>query len=103
MPRKQGQHDIAPVIRRAFIAAATRLGKGDSEAGLRDLLEKELEANPIPTLNAMAKFMPREHNITGTLEHEHTHTHESVSESVEWITGMLGDGQKKPTEKPDTH
>jgi len=40
MPRPKGQHDIAPIIRRAFVKAANEIGNGDSEAGLRKIMKK---------------------------------------------------------------
>lgn len=105
MPRAKGQHDIAPIIRRAFIGAVTRIGNGDSESGLRDIIEEELKNNPIATLNVLSRFMPREHNVQGSVEHEHSHshTHESVSETSEWIAGLIGDTKKKPSKKSVSH
>lgn len=100
---RKATHDIAPVIRRAFVAAASRLGKGDSEAGLRKLLEKSLAENPLATLQAISKFLPRENIISGEVKHDHKHEHVGLSETAAWITETLGEQAQSASEKPLSH
>ena len=51
----------------------------------------------------LKKVLPDKTEQRGTVDHNHRHSNEPVSESSAWIGGMLGDGQKEPTEKPVTH
>lgn len=41
--------------------------------------------------------------INGKFDHEHTHTHESVSETAQWINGLLGTDAKGKAKKPRAH
>lgn len=83
MARTKSSHDIAPMIRGAFIRAAK--GLEDDGKPLSSVIRKCLEDNPLATLQAISKFIPREANITGTVAHDHKHTHEQLSETSTWI------------------
>ena len=88
---RKATHDIAPVIRRAFVRAASRIGNGDSESGLADLIEKELSENPLQTLQAIARFLPQEKKISGTVnhDHKHEHKHEALEHTTAWLTEIV--------------
>lgn len=60
--RPKGSHDIAPMIRGAFIRAV----KGEEADGkpLSSLIREQLENNPLATLKAMAAFKQKELNVT---------------------------------------
>ena len=60
--RPKGSHDIAPMIRGAFIRAVK--GLEDDGKPLSSLIREELENNPLATLKAMAAFNPKESNVT---------------------------------------
>ena len=60
--RPKGSHDIAPMIRGAFIRAVK--GLEDDGKPLSSLIREQLENNPLATLKAMAAFNPKESNVT---------------------------------------
>ena len=73
--------DVAPRIRRAFVAACKRNG---GSSYIADLMEKSLEKDFVATLNALSKFNPKTSNVnkTNTLQI-------NVDASVKgWIEGF---------------
>ena len=98
---KKASHDIAPTIRGAFIRAAKRL-ENDGKP-LSDILYDSLKEKPLETLNAISRFIIRESTVTGNVKHDHKHTHEPISESSEWIAGLLGTTKSSAIKKPGTH
>jgi len=62
MARPKGSHDIAPMIRGAFIRAAKALeSKGKP---LSTIIAQQLEEHPLETLRTMSSFVPKELDIT---------------------------------------
>lgn len=58
MARTKGSHDIAPMIRGAFIRAAKSLeAKGKP---LSVIIEDSLQDKPLETLKAISSFVPKE-------------------------------------------
>ena len=55
--------DVAPRIRRAFVAACKRNG---GSSYIADLMEKSLEKDFVATLNALSKFNPKTSNVNKT-------------------------------------
>ena len=43
------------------------------------------------------QILPKEHKVDGGITHQHTH--ESVSETAEWLTDMLGASEKGKTKE----
>lgn len=85
----------------------------DDNPEFRDRKE-ELKSNPVykarkvvmqsldeGDINTAQKVLDRKEGskvkLTGKVEHEHEHSHKSVSDTSEWITGMLGIGQEEPS------
>jgi hypothetical protein len=78
MARPKGSHDIAPMIRGAFLRAAKSLElKGKP---LSTLIERELEERPIETLKALASFNPTQKSIDVTHNIDITETIRLVTE-----------------------
>ena len=57
--------------------------------------------DPTGYLRVIASIIPKE--ISANVNHIHKHTHEPVSETVDWITGLLRESEKGEAEKPSTH
>jgi len=92
--RRQSDHDIAPIVRGAVKRAVKILedkarnpnGKGKS---LSELIAIGLEQDTPKMLSALARFMPREVNVAGTVEHYHTHVHVAVPDLIQWVDDIL--------------
>jgi len=52
-------------------------------------------------LRVIASIIPKE--IQANVNHNHKHTHEPVSETVDWITGLLRESEKGKAKKLSTH
>lgn len=96
---RKGKHDIAPAMRASFLSALQIYRKRHGKT-LPEALADWMEEKPIEVINAMAKFTVRETKVEGSVEHKHQHTHESVSETTEWIEGMLRTSEKGEAQEP---
>ena len=100
---RKAVHDISPTVRGAFIRAVARIGNGDGEGALADIIEKELINNPVQMLAVMARYLPQK--FTGTVKHEHKHDHEhrTVSDTAAFITEAIGEGTDSAHQKSLPH
>lgn len=100
---RKGTHDIAPIIRAAFVRAVARLEDGGKE--LADLIEKSLQEDLKGTLTAVAKYTVREAAVTGKVEHEHTHEHSIVglSETAGFLEAVTGQQEARASKEPVSH
>lgn len=73
-----------------------------SKHGLEAVVEVR-EKDPAAYLRAISSILPKQIDGTFKHDHEHKHTHESVSDTVEWIDGMLGRTTDSADKKPSSH
>lgn len=85
--RPKGSHDIAPMIRGAFIRAVK--GLEDDGKPLSTLIREQLENNPLATLKAMAAFNPKESNVT------QRETRDLIEYTDEELTEMIAESREK--------
>ena len=67
---------------------------------ISEILADEFEENPIKFMELASKLIPRELNGNVNHDHNHKHTHESVSDTNEWIEGMLKGSTNSENKKP---
>ena len=70
---------------------------------ISEILADEAEKNPIKFMELASKLIPKEFTGNVKHDHQHKHTHESVSDTVEWVTGMLGRTENSESKKPSSH
>jgi hypothetical protein len=72
-----------------------------NEAFLRDMvaawekhgieaIEKVAKADPTNFVKIAASLLPKDVNVKGEHDHKHNHEHRSVSETEQWLAGLLG-------------
>lgn len=64
MARPKGSHDVAPMIRGAFIRAVKMIEDGKEKRSLSQIIKEQLEERPLETLRTMASFTPKEVDVT---------------------------------------
>ena len=94
--RRTGVKDIAPIIRQAFILAAKRLeAKGKP---LSDIMERQLEKDPLATLRALGPYVPKNVNIDADIT-SRTEA-DGLPETARLVTGLAAAGSTE--DMPDT-
>jgi len=64
MARPKGSHDVAPMIRGAFMRAVRMIEEGKSKKSLSEIIMEQLTEHPLETLRTMASFTPKEVDVT---------------------------------------
>ncbi len=64
MARPKGAHDVAPMIRGAFIRAVKMIEQGKEKKSLSEIIMEQLKEKPLETLRTMASFTPKEVDVT---------------------------------------
>jgi hypothetical protein len=64
----------------------------------RGMLGPAIKAEEL--LGQLGQHYVKRVHATGEVDHKHTHTSEPVSDTVEWIRGVLGSGQKGKAKAP---
>ena len=64
-----------------------------------DAINKVAQADPVNFVKVVAGLIPKDVKIDGKIDHEHTHEHRTVSETANWIAGMLGSGTDRSPSK----
>ena len=59
--------------------------------------------DPAAYLRTIASLVPKEFSGNVKHDHEHKHTHESISDTHEWINGIIGGIKEGEVKKPSTH
>lgn len=65
-----------------------------------DAINKVAQSDPVNFVKVVAGLLPKDVNVAGEIDHQHHHEHKAVSESAEWITGLLGGGKDRAPSKP---
>lgn len=71
----KAKHDIAPLVRGAFHQALQHIERGDDgeeKLTFSQIMAKCIRANPLATLQAVARFAPREQHVSGSIKHQHS-------------------------------
>lgn len=79
---RKGKHDVAPVVRSAFLTALERI-KNEQGITFSQIIAKWMIEDPGAVLNAVSKFTVREAKLEGKVEHEHKHV--GVSQINDWL------------------
>lgn len=94
---RKAKHDVAPMVRGAFIAALERIKQEDGKT-FSEIIADWLRVDPAGVLNAVSKFTVREANVKGKVDHDHTgtviHKHEEVDVTKAWIEQVIGDSEE---------
>ncbi len=98
----------AEVVSKSSVAAALTLEAHVNELlSLRDMAKKNGLIGPAikaeELLGQLGQHYVKRVHATGDIDHNHTHGTESVSETAEWIAGLLREREKKQTAKPVSH
>jgi hypothetical protein len=56
----------------------------------RAAIEKVAKADPTNFVKIAASLLPKDVNVKGEHTHEHSREHRSVSETEQWLAGLLG-------------
>ena len=90
MPNRKGKHDVAPLIRGAFIRCIARIADGEeNEGALATLMEESLKDDFKGTLNVLSKFTVREKEVNKTV-------------TTRTLADLIQHGITEPTTGPDT-
>jgi len=85
-----------------------------NEAFLRDLsaawekhgktaIEKVAKSDPTNFVKVVAGLIPKELKVDGDINHQHDHQHRAVSDTADWITGLLASGAGRSPSKSLPH
>jgi len=87
---RRGRHDVAPVVRGAFLRALEQIKEEDGKT-FSEIIADWLREDPGAVLNAVSKFTVREKEVSGNIQHDHDHTHihYAVQEIEGWIAGAI--------------
>ena len=97
---KKQTHDIAPVVRAAFLNALEEL-KNRHGKTFSQIMADWMEKDPIAVINAVSKFTVREAKLEGKIEHEHKHV--AISRVNDWLEQFTGSGEDSDTKTTSTH
>ena len=101
----RSKYDMAPCIRHNTLKALKLISRKKGLT-LSEVIAEEIEDIGLAEwLKVASKFNAREARLEGVVNHQHDHRHtaEPVSETTEWVVGMLGGDPASETEKPSTH
>lgn len=65
------RYDISPQIRKAFLEAL-RIIEDQDNLTFPEIMAECIRTNPLNTLQAVARFAPREREIRGEINHRHS-------------------------------
>ena len=82
-----------------------------TEAFLRDLcaawaqhgvsaIQQVAQADPVNFVKVVAGLIPKEVKVDGDVNHKHDHQHRAISETADWIAGVLASGPGRAPQKP---
>ena len=82
------RYDIAPQIRKAFMDALKII---EDQDGLTfpEIMAECIRKNPLNTLQAVARFAPREREVRGTIDHTHKHSIDTAA-TVQAAAAIVG-------------
>jgi hypothetical protein len=82
------RYDIAPQIRKAFMEALKII---EDQDGLTfpEIMAECIRKNPLNTLQAVARFAPREKEVRGTIDHTHKHSIDTAA-TVQAAAAIVG-------------
>lgn len=100
---RKAKHDIAPVVRSAFLRGFEKYCEEKGITRSDAMMQLIKDEGLLPVLNAVSKYAVRESEVRGSVDHNHRHSVESVSDTNQWISGLLESGTVGQNTKPRTN
>ena len=99
----KAKHDIAPLIRGGFRRGLMKYMSKHKKT-LSDVFQDWIEADGIGNvIRSLSPYNVREARLEQKVNHEHKHIHEGLSETLGWVTEMLGGKEEgSPQESCET-
>ena len=95
----KAKHDIAPLIRGGFRRGLMKYMSKHNKT-LSDVFTDWIETDGIGNvIRSLSPYNVREARLEKKVNHEHKHTHEGLSETLGWVTEMLGGETHSPTQE----
>lgn len=95
---RKAKHDIAPVVRSAFLRALERIKEEDGKT-FSEIIADWMRKDPGAVLNAVSKFTVREANVKGQVSHDHSgtvvHKQEPADLTKAWLEGVMQDEEDR--------
>lgn len=96
---QKAKHDYSPRVRRALFEGLLAAAKA-KDMTLSEYCQHWWEEDWKAAGSLLTKFLPKEHNIKGRVNHEHHHTHEGLSSTLAFIEGVVGGEEEGALEEP---
>ena len=102
MPNKV-RYDIAPQIRKVFLEAIRIIEEKDNLT-FPEIMAECIRKNPLKTLQAVAKFAPREREVRGEINHKHSvDTAETVRAAAEIVGEAIAELEDQRNQTSVSH
>lgn len=66
-------------------------------------IETVAKKDPSTFLKVVAALVPKDVNVKGEHNHKHDHQHRAVSDTADWVAGLLGAGPGRSPKEPVSH